>query len=59
MCVSVGRHHCWAAGPLGLGLSIYILYLIYYQYIINPLNSTWYQRARVSSSSQSTTATHP
>jgi hypothetical protein len=20
----VGRHHCWAAGPLGLGLSLYI-----------------------------------
>jgi hypothetical protein len=21
----VGRHHCWAAGPLGLGLSLYIV----------------------------------
>ena len=20
----MGRHHCWAAGPLGLGLSLYI-----------------------------------
>jgi hypothetical protein len=28
----VGRHHCWAAGSLGLGLSLYILYPIYYQY---------------------------
>jgi hypothetical protein len=42
----VGRHHCWAAGPLGLGLSLYILYPIYYQYIIH-YTSTWYQRARL------------
>jgi hypothetical protein len=44
LCVSVcvGRHHCWAAGPLGLGLSLYILYPI----IINTTTvnySTWYQ----------------
>jgi hypothetical protein len=25
----VGRHHCWAAGPLGLGLSLYIVSLLY------------------------------
>jgi hypothetical protein len=24
LCVCVGRHHYWAAGPLGLGLSLYI-----------------------------------
>jgi hypothetical protein len=23
--VCVGRHHCWAVGPLGLGLSLYIV----------------------------------
>jgi hypothetical protein len=31
----MGRHHCWAADPLELGLSLYILYPIYYQYIIH------------------------
>ena len=36
----LGRHHCWAASPLGLGLSLYILYPIYYQYIIHYLHST-------------------
>jgi hypothetical protein len=42
----VGRHHCWAAGPLGLGLSLYI-YCI--PSIINILlhPSTWYQRTRL------------
>jgi hypothetical protein len=41
----VCRHHCWAAGPLGLGLSLYI-YCI--PSIINTTvhSSTWYQRIR-------------
>lgn len=36
MCV--GRHHCWAAGPLGLGSCKYILYPIYaiYQALHTP-----------------------
>jgi hypothetical protein len=25
VCECVDRHHCWAAGPLGLGLSLYIV----------------------------------
>jgi hypothetical protein len=27
--VCVNRHHCWAAGPLGLGLSLYIVLILY------------------------------
>jgi hypothetical protein len=27
--VCVGRHHCWVVGPLGLGLSLYIVPLLY------------------------------
>jgi hypothetical protein len=44
--VGVGRHHCWAVGPLGLGLNLYI-YCI--PSIINTLlhPSTWYQRTRL------------
>jgi hypothetical protein len=44
--VCVGRHHCWAAGPLGLGLNLSI-YCI--PSIINTSNNslpTWYQRVR-------------
>jgi hypothetical protein len=40
--VCVGRHHCWAASPLGLGLSLYI----YVPHLLSicPLHySTWYQ----------------
>jgi hypothetical protein len=34
VCECVGRHHCWAADPLGLGLSPYkYVYPISYQYI--------------------------
>jgi hypothetical protein len=31
LCVSVcvGPHRCWVAGPLGLGLSLYIVPLLY------------------------------
>jgi hypothetical protein len=42
--VCVGRHHCWAAGPLGLGfpVSLYIVVLLYA--IHQGLHcSTWYQ----------------
>jgi hypothetical protein len=42
----VGRHHCWAAGPLGLGFPVFL-------YIVTPSinnttvhSSTWYQRIR-------------
>jgi hypothetical protein len=48
----VGRHHCWAAGPLGLGFPV-SLYIVVHLYAIHRVHSsTWYQRIsfRVSSS---------
>jgi hypothetical protein len=43
----VGQHHCWPAGPLGLGLSLYIVpHLLSIHQALH--YSTWYQRIRVS-----------
>jgi hypothetical protein len=40
----VGRHHCWAAGPLGLGFPV-SLYIVVHLYAIQSTvhSSTWYQ----------------
>jgi hypothetical protein len=48
MCVwvCVGRHYCWAAGPLGLGFPV-SLYIVVHLYAIHLLyTSTWYQTSR-------------
>jgi hypothetical protein len=39
----VGRHHCWAAGPLGLGLSLYIVTPSLCNRTSTSLHPTWYQ----------------
>jgi hypothetical protein len=43
VCECVGRHHCWAAGPLGLGLGLSL-----YIYTPSPINistSSFYTQA--------------
>uniref|UniRef100_A0A804Q4R3 Uncharacterized protein n=1 Tax=Zea mays TaxID=4577 RepID=A0A804Q4R3_MAIZE len=44
VCECVGRHHCWAAGPLGLGFPV-SLYIVVHLYAIQSTLylPTWYQ----------------
>jgi hypothetical protein len=42
-----GGHHCWAAGPLGLGLSLYIYVPPFFMQYINPILTRKKRRGHV------------